>query len=233
MALEEDTATTTFSVLKGKEWTVAMIETTKLEVDPLRVEEEELPLRKKSVGHTVEDEVCLYLSSVSGNSRYFHHLVFRVDDNHYAPEDEDDALLFAEEDDEAGNSGVISAFHKTVQDLFEEEEDLLNLHMSVIQENAELLTEEGRLLQSIQGENNDIDAYATRLDQILTRKQQLVDVLQAKLDHFRRSLQKEETFSKAAQAAPSKAAPQGNNKAVAAGAAGARVKGVGISGKGK
>jgi len=29
-----------------------------------------------------------------------------------------------------------------VQDLFAEEEDLLNMHMSVIQENAELLTEE-------------------------------------------------------------------------------------------
>jgi kinesin family member 2/24 len=90
----------------------------------------------------------------------------------------------------------MSAFHRTVQDLFDEEEDLLNLHMSVIQENAELLTEEGRLLQSIQGENNDIDAYASRLDQILTRKQQLIDVLQAKLDHFRRSLQKEENYSK-------------------------------------
>ena len=36
----------------------------------------------------------------------------------------------------------MDAFHQTVQDLFEEEEDLLNMHMSVIQENAELLTEE-------------------------------------------------------------------------------------------
>lgn len=36
------------------------------------------------------------------------------------------------------------------QDIFEEEESLLNLHMGIIQENAELLTEEGRLLQQIQ-----------------------------------------------------------------------------------
>lgn len=42
-----------------------------------------------------------------------------------------------EDDDDA-----VDAFHQTVQDLFEEEEDLLNMHMSVIQENAELLTEE-------------------------------------------------------------------------------------------
>lgn len=41
------------------------------------------------------------------------------------------------------------------------------------QENAELLTEEGRLLQQIQGDDvidYDIDAYATRLSEILDRK---------------------------------------------------------------
>ena len=91
---------------------------------------------------------------------------------------------------------TVNAFHKTVQDIFDEEEDLLNLHMSVIQENAELLTEEGRLLQQIQGENNDIDAYAARLDQILTRKQELIDILRQKLDNFRKSLQREEIYSK-------------------------------------
>jgi len=37
-----------------------------------------------------------------------------------------------------------------VETLFEEEEQLLALHMQSIQENAKLLTEEGRLLQSIQ-----------------------------------------------------------------------------------
>lgn len=51
---------------------------------------------------------------------------------------EDDLPQDDEEEEEA-----VNAFHKTVQDLFDEEEDLLNLHMSVIQENAELLTEEG------------------------------------------------------------------------------------------
>jgi kinesin family protein 2/24 len=102
---------------------------------------------------------------------------------------EDDDFL-PEEDEE------IHAFHRTVQDLFEEEEDILNLHMSVIQENAELLTEEGRLLQQIQGENNDIDSYAARLDQILQRKQELIDIMKRKLDSFRRILQREETYSK-------------------------------------
>lgn len=66
----------------------------------------------------------------------------------------------------------------------------------MIQENAELLTEEGRLLQQIQGENNDIDAYAARLDTILRRKQELITTLRKKLDHFRSSLVKEEKQSK-------------------------------------
>ena len=68
-------------------------------------------------------------------------------------------------------SRIEEDLQRTVEHIFEEEEELLNLHMNIIQENAELLTEEGRLLQQIQGDDNDIDAYASRLDQILERKQ--------------------------------------------------------------
>lgn len=98
--------------------------------------------------------------------------------------------------EEDSEDAALDAFHRTVQDVFEEEESLLNLHMSIIQENAELLTEEGRLLQQIQGENNDIDAYAARLDEILMQKQKLINTLKDKLDHFRSSLQKEERESR-------------------------------------
>ena len=54
----------------------------------------------------------------------------------------------------------------------------------------------GRLLQQIQGENNDIDAYAARLDMILQRKQELISILREKLDHFRKSLIREEKQSR-------------------------------------
>ena len=83
----------------------------------------------------------------------------------------------------------------TVEHIFEEEEALLNLHMNIIQENAELLTEEGRLLQQIQGEDNDIDAYATRLDAILERKQTLITSLRKRLKNFREALAQEEKLS--------------------------------------
>ena len=92
--------------------------------------------------------------------------------------------------------------HRTVAGLFEEEEALLNMHMSVIQENAELLTEEGRLLSLIQSTeiaDYDIDAYAARLDSILTRKAELIDQLRHKLTRFRTMLKEEEEVSRKAQ----------------------------------
>ena len=69
--------------------------------------------------------------------------------------------------------------------------------MNSIQENAELLTEEGRLLQRIQLDDGDkdIDLYAQRLDEILVRKQTLITVLRAKLTSFRECLKKEENAS--------------------------------------
>lgn len=89
-------------------------------------------------------------------------------------------------------------FARTVESLFDNEEELLNLHMNIIQENAELLTEEGRLLQSIQGDDvvdYDIDAYCDRLAAIIQRKQDLNDVLRGKLQTFKDALTKEEELS--------------------------------------
>jgi kinesin family protein 2/24 len=92
----------------------------------------------------------------------------------------------------------IDELQKTVQDLFDEEEELLNMHMNIIQENAELLTEEGRLLSQIQSDDdaeNDIDSYANNLDRILDRKQELIVLLREKLTAFRQNLVKEELVS--------------------------------------
>ena len=92
------------------------------------------------------------------------------------------------------NKGEVDDFDDadTAEHIFEEEEALLNLHMNIIQENAELLTEEGRLLQQIQCDDSDIDGYAARLETILRRKQSLIEVLQQKLSGFRQLLQVEE-----------------------------------------
>mmetsp|Transcript_20605 Transcript_20605/g.41238 ORF Transcript_20605/g.41238 Transcript_20605/m.41238 type:complete len:733 (+) Transcript_20605:178-2376(+) len=76
---------------------------------------------------------------------------------------------------------------------FEDEESLLNLHMNIIQESAELLTEEGHLLQNVQANANgtndwDIDEYATRLEKILEKKFLSLNHLQDKLTSFRNKL---------------------------------------------
>ena len=89
----------------------------------------------------------------------------------------------------------LSKLDQAVKELFEEEENLLNLHMKSIHENAELLTEEGALLQSVQGQDYDIDDYATRLGEILDRKLVLMQTVREKLVSFRALLKKEEELS--------------------------------------
>jgi kinesin family protein 2/24 len=111
-------------------------------------------------------------------------------------EDDGGDNRYDDDDDDDDENAMTDEFHQTVEHIFEEEEELLNLHMNIIQENAELLTEEGRLLQQIQGDEDDIDAYAKRLDAILNRKQVLITHLRDKLSHFVASLKEEETLSK-------------------------------------
>ena len=67
------------------------------------------------------------------------------------------------------------------------------------QENAELLTEEGKLLQGVQGDDvgdYDIDQYAAALGTILDKKSKLCTDLQARLSSLRIKLQEEEELSK-------------------------------------
>jgi len=112
--------------------------------------------------------------------------------------DHETDMLYLQKSLGRGEGNDFGALHKTVDSLFEEEEALLNLHMNVIQENAELLTEEGRLLQSIQGDDvvdYDIDAYAGRLQEILDRKAEIITILQQKLSSFRSRLVDEEQAS--------------------------------------
>ncbi|KAJ8606768.1 hypothetical protein CTAYLR_009567 [Chrysophaeum taylorii] len=97
----------------------------------------------------------------------------------------------------------VMELHRTVDSLFEEEEALLNAHMNMIQENAELLTEEGRMLQQVQGEDEyDIDAYVARLDAILDTKANQIDSLRTRLRNFSQKLKEEENQSKSLRRMP-------------------------------
>jgi len=87
---------------------------------------------------------------------------------------------------------------RTVQAFFELEEALLNQHMSNIQENADMLTQEGKLLQMVQNSvdnEEEMDAYAVTLDEFLDRKVDLIAKLQDKLQALKRQLAKEQKLA--------------------------------------
>lgn len=126
----------------------------------------------------------------------------------YEDEDEDN-ILFEDEDeneetqeptkcDEPDNieEQGPTEFDQVVQQLFEEEEQLLSLHMQSIQQNAEYITEENKLLESVQNETVDVDAYALRLAEILQHKTEMIQAVRGRLEPFRELLRKEEELSK-------------------------------------
>jgi len=76
--------------------------------------------------------------------------------------------------------------------------------MSTIQESAELLTLEGKLLQEVQGkEDYSIDDYAKKLEDIIDRKLGLIERLSGRLKGFRGMLKEEEILSQKVGSMPS------------------------------
>jgi kinesin family protein 2/24 len=101
--------------------------------------------------------------------------------------------------------GDVAELHRAVESVFDQLDALTETHMAVIQENAELLTEEGNMLQRVQTEDVedcDVDAYAARLEEILDRKAELIGELQRMLRSFRERLAAEEITAKRVAALP-------------------------------
>eukprot|EP00644_Phytophthora_capsici_P000067 jgi/Phyca11/503516/fgenesh2_kg.PHYCAscaffold_4_\ len=85
------------------------------------------------------------------------------------------------------------AWQGVVQTLYEEQESLLNTHMSAIQENAELLTEEGAMLAAIQNDDSaSIEQYVSRLEEILAQKAQTISTLRRQLAAYRQHCEGED-----------------------------------------
>lgn len=80
------------------------------------------------------------------------------------------------------------------------------MYCDFTQENAELLTEEGKLLQGVQGDDDmvdyDIDNYASHLGRILDRKMYLICLLKGKVASFRKQLQQQEDISTKIESLP-------------------------------
>ena len=109
-------------------------------------------------------------------------------------DDDDDA--YTRDDFSEESSQKMTELDETVQNLYDEQEKLLNLHMNIIHENAELLMEENKLLAEVQGESYDVDEYALRLSKIVDRRFEMVNGLKERLGLFKEQLKKEEELSK-------------------------------------
>ena len=122
-------------------------------------------------------------------------------DDHYEDDfDELDEIMNTTDEqnvgaEEANELEKLSEIDITTKQLFEEEEQLLTLHMENIHEHAELLTEEGALLKSVQGEDYDFDMYASKLGDILDRKGVIFHSLRERLGSFTTLLRKEEELA--------------------------------------
>lgn len=122
-------------------------------------------------------------------------------DDHYEDDfDELDEIMNTTDEqnvgaEEANELEKLSEIDITTKQLFEEEEQLLTLHMENIHEHAELLTEEGALLKSVQGEDYDFDMYASKLGDILDRKEVIFHSLRERLGSFTTLLRKEEELA--------------------------------------
>lgn len=113
------------------------------------------------------------------------------DDNDNGEEDAQEDLTDLDEQETVDNEA-----QQVVQELFAQEEQLLSLHMQAIQQNAEYITEENKLMEAVQGEDYDMDAYALRLTEILQHKTEMILSLRGRLEPFRELLSREEELAK-------------------------------------
>jgi len=125
-----------------------------------------------------------------------------IDESDFWQKDEEEQQLI----DEAITMEDEEEMRRIVQGLFELEEALLNQHMSNIQQHAEMLTQEGKLLQTIHPSENTImsseeemDDYAIQLAEYLDRKEIMIYKLQQKLGDFKQQLAKEQEMSERVQ----------------------------------
>lgn len=89
-------------------------------------------------------------------------------------------------------------FQLKIEALVEKEEELIVAHVNAIKEDAHILTDEGNLIDLIQGnrgEDYDIEMYVQQLNQLVKQKLKVYNLLQDKLFDFEKLLKDEEKVS--------------------------------------
>lgn len=79
--------------------------------------------------------------------------------------------------------------------MLEEQEEVFATHMASIKEDAKLLTQESELISAIQGigfMDYDADSYVDKLETIIKKKMKMYEVLNRKVQNFKRYLNEED-----------------------------------------
>ena len=86
--------------------------------------------------------------------------------------------------------------HEKVETIIEEEEELLELHVAAIKEDAQILTKEGELMSLAQSDGDyEIDSYVDQMEGLIQLKLKLYQNLYNKLLTFKAHLNEEEDIS--------------------------------------
>uniref|UniRef100_A0A4W6GAC9 Kinesin-like protein n=1 Tax=Lates calcarifer TaxID=8187 RepID=A0A4W6GAC9_LATCA len=108
----------------------------------------------------------------------------------------DDLKLLCEQNEEEVSPQLFT-FHEAVSQLVEMEEQVLEDHRAVFQqESIRWLEDEKVLLEMTEEVDYDVESYATQLEQILDQKIEILTELRDKVKSFRSALQEEEQASK-------------------------------------
>jgi len=87
-------------------------------------------------------------------------------------------------------------YHQITDQLVEDEDLIVNLHMNIIKEDAKLLLEEGDLISNIKGFSNDsdkeLDIYIEGLEKIINKKIQMFSDLKTKIDIYKNHIKEED-----------------------------------------
>ena len=126
---------------------------------------------------------------------------------------EDKAMTVDEQDDSSvgqrnsalamlrtGNEEEVSeellTFHKAVFQMQAQEEELIDCHHQVTESTEKWLAKDRELLAMTENVDYDVEEYASQLDELLTKKIQMMTDLKALVGNFRQELQVEENLSR-------------------------------------
>ena len=88
-------------------------------------------------------------------------------------------------------------FHEKVSDIIDLHDEMLAMHLNIIREDAQLLTQESEEISKAQDENMDydIDEYVENIEKIVKKKLFLYKQLSGKIKQFKKTLKEEEEIS--------------------------------------